>query len=401
MEKMSTLEQKAPILENATVGDFIIFKPLFEAYKAQNGSRTLAQLISIPAKNVLCILYNKQITDFNLVNDTDLMYLLEQHFQVLDTNDYKAKLQAVYMAPIKTVEIDKIQLYVQNFLNILVNNPTYKDPSMGGGTAKQINTIFISGFQPPGVKLLIQDFGTESIHDTVSQLNDLYTDIRTTIRINRRLGNLLISNNTAKDDKIISKDNLQQSPPSYKGCTSTHCSGRSSRGIVHLPADCWILHPDKRPMITPQKSKTEVPQKKGMIAVGESPSTPDPQIEALCVAMQQLKQDVEEAKKVILARRQRLHTDLIPHNKPHYLDSGNNYSVIASINHIDTDTSIIPSHRAETLETASGQQLAITGTGSLQGVDAIHVPDSVASLTSVSQFNNARNAVSIFFKMEV
>ena len=83
------------------------------------------------------------------------------------------------------------------------------------------------------------------------------------------------------------------------------------------------------------------------------------------------------------------------------MDSGNNYSVISTINHIDTDTSIIPSNRADTLETAGGQQLAITGTGSLQGVDAIHVPDSVASLTSVSQFNRARNAVSIFFKMEV
>ena len=90
--------------------------------------------------------------------------------------------------------------------------------------------------------------------------------------------------------------------------------------------------------------------------------------------MQQLKQDSEETKKVILARRRRLHTDTILPDKPHYLDSGNNFSVIASLNHIDNDTSIIPSYRAETLETASGQQLAITGTGLLQGVDAIHVP---------------------------
>jgi len=132
--------------------------------------------------------------------------------------------------------------------------------------------------------------------------------------------------------------------------------------------------------------------------MGATTSTTDSKIDDLCAAMQQLKQDMEDTKKVILARRQRLHTDNIPPDNPHYLDSGNNYSVISSINHIDTDTSIIPSHRAETLETASGQQLAITGTGLLQGVDAIHVPESVASLTSVSQFNNARNAVSIFFQ---
>jgi hypothetical protein len=55
MEKMSTLDQKAPILENATVGDFIISKPLFEAYKAQNGSRDLAQLLSVQAKNACAL----------------------------------------------------------------------------------------------------------------------------------------------------------------------------------------------------------------------------------------------------------------------------------------------------------------------------------------------------------
>jgi len=138
-----------------------------------------------------------------------------------------------------------------------------------------------------------------------------------------------------------------------------------------------------------------------MVAVGNVPSLPDTQMDHLCAAFEELKQDLEDAKKVILAKRQNLLLEPIPPDKPHYMDSGNNYSVIASLNHIDNDTSIIPSHRAETLETASGQQLAITGTGSLQGVDAIHVPDSVASLTSVSQFNNARNArnaVSIFSK---
>ena len=61
MEKMSTLEQKAPILENATVGDFMIFKPLFEAYKAQNGSRNLAQLLSVPTKNVLCVIFVRHL----------------------------------------------------------------------------------------------------------------------------------------------------------------------------------------------------------------------------------------------------------------------------------------------------------------------------------------------------
>jgi len=273
---------------------------------------------------------------------------------------------------------------------------------VGGGTAKQINILFIAGFQPPGFRSLVQDFGTENIYDTVQKLNVLYTDIRTSIRINRRLGPLLVSTTSPKDTKHPPKDN--STPPILPkgGCTPTSCCGRSPTGKLHSPENCFIMHPDKRSFpFTPQKpTYTPIP-KKGMFAVGDIPSTPNASIDDLCAAMQLLKQDLEETKKVIVARRQRLPLDPIPPDKLHYLDSGNNYSVIASLNHIDTDTSIIHSHRAETLETASGHQLAIAGTGLLQGVDAIHVPDSVASLTSVSQFNRARNAVSIFFKMEV
>jgi len=355
MEKMSTLEQKAPILENATVGDFMIFKPLFEAYKAQNGSRNLAQLLSVPTKNVLCVIYDKQLTDFNLVDDSQLMTLLEHHFQVLDTNDYRSKLQAVYMDPnkFKYVEIDQTQLYVQKFLNILVNNPSYKDPQMGGGTPKQINILFIAGFQPPGFKSLVQDFGTESIYETVQKLNILYTDIRTTLRINRRLGPLLLATAPPKDTNHLQKDSSPQSPPSQNRCTPTHCCGRSTKGRLHSADNCFIMHPELRNLYTPPKPTSAPVQKKGMLAVGDTTSTMDSKIDGLCAAMQQLKQDLEETKKVILARRQRLHTDNIPPDKPHYLDSGNNYSVISTLHHIDTDTSYLPSPRHETLETAS------------------------------------------------
>jgi hypothetical protein len=43
-------------LQNATVGDFMIFKPLFEAYKAQNGSKDLTQLLSVQAKK--CVIHH-------------------------------------------------------------------------------------------------------------------------------------------------------------------------------------------------------------------------------------------------------------------------------------------------------------------------------------------------------
>ena len=64
LERLSTLKQTPPLLENATVGEFIIIKPLFKNYKAQISYKDLAELISPKAKNFLCVLYNKFLHEF-------------------------------------------------------------------------------------------------------------------------------------------------------------------------------------------------------------------------------------------------------------------------------------------------------------------------------------------------
>ncbi len=213
-------------------------------------------------------MYNKSLSDFALVDDDNLMHLLEEHFQVLDTNDYEAKLKAVYMVPADQVDIPKIQLYTQTFLNVLVNNPSYQDPDLGGGTNKQINSTFIAGFQPSGFRMLVKDMGTESFQDTLSKLNNIYADIRTTIRVQRRLGNLIIPNSPTKDAKTAlapaAKRDASSSKPS---CSSTQCSGRSLSGAPHKPDQCWILHPEKRPANQSQGTpKPETTPKKVFIA---------------------------------------------------------------------------------------------------------------------------------------
>ena len=194
--------------------------------------------------------------------------------------------------------------------------------------------------------------------------------------------------------------------PKKQLCTSTTCIGRATNGRIHTADNCWMLHPEKRPS-SPYlgKQKPEGTPKKSLLATASTPvppTVPDTKyMEDIVSKMDQLFLEVKEAVKVI--RDKRLHKSrvAIPPDKPHYLDSGNNYSVIASPSHIDTDTNIQLSDRVETLKTASGQQLAISGTGTLLGVDAIYVPDTIASLSSVSQLNEARNAVSIFVRMEV
>ena len=53
---LTPLEQKPPLLENSTVGEFQLFKPLFQDYKSKNGTKPLSELISLKAKNFLCTL---------------------------------------------------------------------------------------------------------------------------------------------------------------------------------------------------------------------------------------------------------------------------------------------------------------------------------------------------------
>ena len=76
--------------------------------------------------------------------------------------------------------------------------------------------------------------------------------------------------------------------------------------------------------------------------------------------------------------------------KPNYFDSGNNYSVISDKSHIDNNTSISLTFSEDGLETAGGAILPIEGAGIMHDLPAIYVPESIASLTSVSQFNRER-----------
>ena len=85
-------------------------------------------------------------------------------------------------------------------------------------------------------------------------------------------------------------------------------------------------------------------------------------------------------------------------SKPIYVDSGNNYSVISSTNHKDTNSEIIVSYSKQKLESAGGHQLAIEGHGQMKELPAVYVPTATASLLSVQQFCEKRNAVMLFLR---
>ena len=80
------------------------------------------------------------------------------------------------------------------------------------------------------------------------------------------------------------------------------------------------------------------------------------------------------------------------------LDSGNNYSVISTLEHIDPNTDIIFRNTGENVGTAGGAQLAIEGEGIVKNLPAVYAPDTNISMISVQQLCNDRDAVVMFLK---
>ena len=84
--------------------------------------------------------------------------------------------------------------------------------------------------------------------------------------------------------------------------------------------------------------------------------------------------------------------------KPKLFDSGNNYSVVADISHSDPNTNITLTYSEETLGTAGGPNLPVRGDGQMEKLPSVYVPDANASMISVQQFWEQRDAVALFLK---
>ena len=90
LEKMSTTEIKAPMFENATIENYLIFKVAFQTYKEKKGVQAMSELISKAAKTFLCTIYKIRKSEFDSLSDEELLPKLDAHFDISDTNNYKA-----------------------------------------------------------------------------------------------------------------------------------------------------------------------------------------------------------------------------------------------------------------------------------------------------------------------
>ena len=162
----------------------------------------------------------------------------------------------------------------------------------------------------------------------------------------------------------------------FTPCTNCKCNSN-----LHSADKCYFLHPELR-----LDAKKVTPSKKAHVAVTT---------ETIPIDNSGLKytENVEELRATIAFMTAQLaaqNKEVVQSNnilcKPIYVDSGNNYSVLSSTNHKDTNSEIIVSYSKHTLETAGGHQLAIEGYGQMKELPAVYVPTATASLLSVQQF---------------
>ena len=125
-------------------------------------------------------------------------------------------------------------------------------------------------------------------------------------------------------------------------CTTTKCNG-----IYHKPEGCFILHPELR-----NATKESLEKKKGMVAMVQEPEKFDDDIKNAIIATQIEYINSLEAK---MAAKSENEVQTSKNIKPIYIDSGNNYSLIQSITHIDINSNIFRSPSNPKVETAGGQ----------------------------------------------
>ena len=189
-------------------------------------------------------------------------------------------------------------------------------------------------------------------------------------------------NRSSLKQVVKSEVKVVKQPDAALKCTSTKCNG-----IYHTPDHCFIMHPELR---NPTKESGGV--KKSMVAMVPKPTKCDDDIKDAIIATQVEYINSLEAK--MAAKSNNEVQNMTSNNiKPIYIDSGNNYSIISSIIHKDSNSNIVLSPSNHKVETAGGHGLDTNGHGILEQLPAIYVPSATASLLSVQQFCEKRDAV--------
>ena len=252
------VELKAPKLEHATAEQYKAFLYKFKSYKDEdNGIQHMVQLISIVARKTISILLEIDVQDFLKLSDDDCQHALNKHFELDNNTNYKFVLKKISMSAASNdaINLEEIQIYVNRFLNLVYDNPSYVNQATGGASPKIMNDLFIDGFSPPFFKSIVRDLGTTTYADTVKQLPRLYKDMESFSKYLKKFNDMSKpSNKSITKPEMKSADAKQ--PVAVARCTPTKCNGP-----YHTPDQCFIMHPELR-----NATKVNSGAKKGLVA---------------------------------------------------------------------------------------------------------------------------------------
>ena len=139
----------------------------------------MVELISSKARTGICVFLKLSMSEFQNMSDDDCQILLNQYYRIANNADYRAVIRKIYMEHVTNdvANLENIQVYVDEFINLLSDNPNFSDNSKGGGTPKIINDLLMDGFSPPLFRQMVRDLGTTDISSTIDQLDGVYIEL--------------------------------------------------------------------------------------------------------------------------------------------------------------------------------------------------------------------------------
>ena len=108
----------------------------------------MVNLVTDKAKAAICRILKIAVQDFS---NYQMSNLKQNEINILEyqTTNFRIGLSATHMVTDSNdmCKLEKIQIYLGEFLNVLIDNPNFSEESKGGGNDRIINDLFFEGFQ--------------------------------------------------------------------------------------------------------------------------------------------------------------------------------------------------------------------------------------------------------------
>ena len=261
LDNQTDKEKSRPKLENGNQSNWKKFKAEHKVYREElNGNQPMVKLISSKARNGLLIPLKMNTLSFLKLTDEQITIILDKHFKLNQISNYKEILSSCHMVQSTNdnINIDKIQLYTEDFIDKLSINPHFQRDKLKGAPPKIINEIFIDGLQPPVFRAVVRDLGTTKINSTIRILPDIYSESEIYMKWKQRSDETDDETESVlKIDEIVStlkRDNKV----TIKGKFCSYCiDTRPYIARGHTDANCYYLHPEKRKEMESERAQRE------------------------------------------------------------------------------------------------------------------------------------------------